>query len=188
MPDKPDQTPNLERYREYLRLLARLQLDVRLRGKLDPSDVVHDALLKAYQDLDNFQWRSEAELVAWLRTILANTLTDAARKYLTGARDVNREQSLQAMEESSARLEQFLVAGGPSPVERAERQEELLRLAEALTTLAEDQREAVELKHLGGYKVSEVAERMGRSEGAVLMLLKRGRARLRERLDGPKEG
>jgi RNA polymerase sigma-70 factor (ECF subfamily) len=189
MSDKQDQVPNLERYREYLRMLARLQLDARLRGKLDPSDIVQETLLKAHQALDRFRWQSEAELAAWLRTILANTLADAVRKYQTGARDVGQERSLQAaLEESSARVEAWLAAEGSSPEERAVRQEELLRLAEALGTLADDQRQAVELRHLAGCSVAEVAERMGRSKEAVAKLLLRGLARLRERLDESKEG
>ena len=176
----------LEVYREYLRLLARLQLDPRLRGKLDPSDVVQEALLKAYEKRDQFRGQTEAERVAWLRSILANTLVDAARKYGAQGRDVAAERSLEAaLHESSARLEQMLATDASSPVQHAEREEELLRLADGLAQLSEDQRTALELKHLSGYTVEAIAQQMGRSKTAIGGLLRRGVKRLRELLHEP---
>src|SRR5438067_4219499 len=91
--EAPADRRRLEQYRDYLRLLARLQIDPRLQGKVDPSDVAQEALLKAYQALDQFQWRGEAETAAWLRQILANTLADAARRYSTAARALGQERS-----------------------------------------------------------------------------------------------
>src|SRR5262249_6635094 len=67
----------LAHFRENLRVLARLQIDPRLRPKLDPSDVVQETLLKAHERRDQFRGTTDAELAAWLRQILANQLAEA---------------------------------------------------------------------------------------------------------------
>lgn len=172
---------SLECYRDYLRLLARLQLDPRLRGKLDPSDVVQQTLLKAHQNAEQFRGQTEAERAAWLRRILANTLADAARKFRL---ETTRGQSLEnALHESSAHLEAWLASGQESPSEQADRQEQLLRLAQALSELPDDQRQAIEMHHLQGGLLTDIARTMGRTEASVAGLLRRGRKRLRELLE-----
>ena len=81
--EQSDQGRALERFRSYLRLLAGLHLDPRLQGKLDPSDVVQETLLKAHEKMDQYRGRTDAELVGWLRQILANQMLMAARKFST---------------------------------------------------------------------------------------------------------
>ena len=173
-------TRSLEQYREYLHLLTRTRLDPKLRGELDPSDVVQETLLKAHASRGQFRGQTDAELGAWLRRILANHLADASRR-LGGVRpDVALEALL---DESSARLEALLADNLPGPGEQAMHRERLLRLAEALAALPEDQRTAVEMKHLQGLTVEEISQRMNRTESAVGGLLRRGVAGLRERLE-----
>jgi RNA polymerase sigma-70 factor (ECF subfamily) len=173
----------LERYREYLRMLARLQLDPRLQGKLDPSDVVQQTLLKAHAKRDQFRGTTEAEFTAWLRQILANSLAEEVRRFGAAARDVNLERSLGdvvlADRQASRRAAD---ASRASPSEQADRNEQVLRLSAALALLPEDQRVAVELHHLRGLPSPEVARQMERTQRSVAGLLLRGMRRLRQLL------
>lgn len=179
---------SLEPYRDYLRLLARAQLPAKLRGKLDDSDIVQQALLQAYQNLSQFRGQTESELAGWLRRILSNCLTDAARRFGTEGRDLAREHSLEgAIEQSSVRLEGWLAADQSSPSGQAIRHEQLLQLSESLTQLPEDQRTALELLHLKGCTVEEISLEIGRSKSAVGGLLRRGMKRLRELMEQSRE-
>jgi RNA polymerase sigma-70 factor (ECF subfamily) len=176
--------PDLERYRAYLRTLARLQIDDRLRGKLDLSGVVQQTLLEAHQARAQLRGLSQAQLAAWLRRALANNLADEARRLGAQVRDVGRERPLrQSLDDSSARLELLLVAKQSSPSHQAVRQEDLLRLAEALARLPEDQRSAVELHHLEGRTLAETAKVLGRTRSAAASLVFRGLRNLRQMLD-----
>jgi RNA polymerase sigma-70 factor (ECF subfamily) len=174
----------LEQFRDYLRLLARLRLDPRLRAKLDPSDVVQQTLLEAHKGLAQFRGRTLAERAAWLRQILARNLANAVRDLTRDRRDVNRERSLEAaVEESASRLEAWLAAEQSSPSERAERGEEAVRLAQALAALPEGQREVVVLRHCQGWSLADISRHVGRSPSAVAGLLHRGLESLRARLE-----
>src|SRR5262249_37095947 len=95
----------LDSYRNYLRLLARAQMGQGLHARLEPSDLVQEALLEADRDFAAFAGGSEKELLVWLRRILVRNLMDAARHHGAQARDRQREASLEAlMEESSNAL------------------------------------------------------------------------------------
>lgn len=171
----------LDRFSGYLQLLARVELDPRLRRDCDPADIVQIVLFKAHLARSSFQGTTTEELAGWLRQILANTLADALRDRLRGKRDVRLEVSLeQSLAHSSERLAACVPGREPTPSAVFERAERGMRLAAALAQLPIPQREAVTLKHFEGRSLAETAEKMDRTAASVASLLRRGLARLRE--------
>jgi len=172
---------DFQQFRSYLYLLARSHIGPRHRARLDPSDIVQQSLLDAHQKQDQFRGATDAERMAWLKQILANNLADAVRGLARAKRDIARECPLDAqVGDSFSRVEGWLAAIQSSPSQQAVRSEELLRLADSLTSLLEPQREAIVLHHLQGLPLVEVGQQLNKTPAAVAGLLHRGLKRLRE--------
>jgi RNA polymerase sigma-70 factor, ECF subfamily len=177
----------LELYRNYLELLARLQISRRLRGKVDADDLVQDVFLEAHAAFAQFRGATEAELAGWLRQIMTSNAISLARRYLTAKRrDVRLERELaEEMALSSRVLDQGLIDPQSSPSSQAAKREQAVLVADALKRLPEDYREAIILRQLEGLSFPEVARRMGRSLDSVKKLWIRALTRLQQVLEAP---
>jgi RNA polymerase sigma-70 factor (ECF subfamily) len=172
----------LESYRVYLDLLARVELGRRLRKKVDASDVVQETFLEAHRHFGTFRGSSEAEFVAWLRSILAARIANLVRHFVgTQARDVRREEGLKIdLDQSSRALDRGLFSLQSTPSQQVVRREQGVLLAAALARLPAEYREVVVLRHLEELPFPEVAARMGRTVDSVQKLWVRALARLRQ--------
>lgn len=182
---EPTAAPNedwLERFRPWLTLITRMQVDSRLQGKFDASDIVQQTLMEAWQSAPKFRGSTEAERIAWLRKILSHVLAHEVRRYRgTHKRNLDRELSIErSLAQSSRRLNAVLASAITSPSERVAKQEQQVMLAELLDRLPADYREVIVLRNLEGLSHTEVAERMGRSVGAVRMLWVRALQEVRQ--------
>jgi RNA polymerase sigma-70 factor (ECF subfamily) len=188
MVDNRDQiAADLERFREFLTLLVRVQSDARWRGKIDMSGVVQQTLLEAYQAGEQLAGVNDAQKAGWLKRALANNLADEIRKLNTTRRGAGRERSLEAaMDESISQLEMLAPAKQPTPSQEVVRDERALQLTRALTSLPEAQRRVIELHHLRGETLADVATALNTTRPAVAGLLHRGLKRLRELLEQSK--
>src|SRR5262245_60664795 len=158
--------PDLARFRPYLRVLARANLDPQLCGKPDPSDAVQEAMVNALRAADQFRGTTDAELAAWLRKILVRALAGAARDFARDKRDAGREQPLAAtVEDSSARLEAWLAADASTPSQRAERNEDLVRLGAAVCSTSPACRTSPTSGWPGGWRQSPPSLPRGSSPG-----------------------
>lgn len=168
----------LEGFRPYLLLHAQRRFDPRLQSRIDPMDLVQLSFLEAHRDISQFRGETFGEFAAWLRTLLQRNALEAAERHLDAQRrSLKREQS--STESGHARTMDGLPGEQSSPSRRAMRGEDAVMLAMALDQLPADQAEAIRLRHLEGWSLKAMAERLERSETAVAGLIKRGLHRLR---------
>jgi RNA polymerase sigma-70 factor (ECF subfamily) len=167
-------------YRNYLKLLARLQINRQLRSKVDASDAVQEVLVLAQQGFAQFRGSSEPELLAWLRQILASSLASLNRRYFgTQARRADLERDLQReLDQASGALDARLLVQSTPSQHAAEREMSVL-LADSLARLPERYREVLVLRHMEGRTFPDIAQRMGRTVAGVKNLWARGLAKLR---------
>jgi RNA polymerase sigma-70 factor (ECF subfamily) len=175
----------LELYRSYLTLFARLQIDRRLQGKVDSSDLVQETCLQAQSVFDQFRGSTERELLAWLRRILVSRVAKLVRHYYgTEKRNAHLERQLDQELDQSSQAAGDLALVQSSPSQRAARREAVVILADALEQLPEDYREVIVLRHFQQLSFPQLAQRMGRSEESIKKTWARALPALRHALEG----
>ncbi|MEM7305887.1 MAG: sigma-70 family RNA polymerase sigma factor [Planctomycetota bacterium] len=169
----------LERYRDRLRRIARIRLSADLRRSVDTSDVLQDALLVAFRNLDSFELRSDASVIQWLSKILENQIRDAAKYFHAQKRDVSRSTSLEgAVAESSNVGDIFADGGAPNPSEVASNAEIREIYDACVEELSPAHREVVLLRDYAGGSWDFVGQQMQRTSEAVQELYRRAQVKL----------
>jgi RNA polymerase sigma-70 factor (ECF subfamily) len=163
----------LEQQLPQLRAFIRLRAGPLLRRQESSSDVLQSVCREVLADLPKLEFRGELAFKKWLYVATLNKLNERKRYYLRDKRDPNREQPLADDPDLTAAYLKITTAS-----EVAVRREETERLQAAFDELPEDYREVITCARLLGMAHAEIAERMGRSEGAVRVLLSRAVARL----------
>jgi RNA polymerase sigma-70 factor (ECF subfamily) len=164
----------LESFRPYVRVIVRALRDGQVPSRLDDSDLIQEAMLEANRAFAKFRGLTVAELAVWLRRIVVRSAGRTLKVQLTtGKRDPGREQPIESFAE-------VLANSGTSPSELLIRQERAERITAVLAQLPEDMQSVLLYRHVDGLPHAEIAERLGRSEGAVRVLYVRALERFRE--------
>ena len=172
----------LDRYRRYMELLARLQIDRSRPAGVEVSDVVQETFLHAGRGIGRFRGITEAEFLAWMRRVLASVLADHYRRAQVSPQRRLEHDIAGGLDHSSQALGLALLSPHSSPSQQACRRENAVLLADALAALPEHYRQVLILHHLEDLSFPEVAQRMGRSLDSVKKLWIRGLARIRSNL------
>jgi RNA polymerase sigma-70 factor (ECF subfamily) len=173
----------LEEYRVYLETLTYIQIDPRLRSEFSMSDIIAKTLVEAWHGLSRIEALDADSRKRWLRKMLVHNLIEMIKHFQAQKRDFRLKQSLDAaLEESSCRLQNLLIAEDTPPGEHLAEEETRLRVLEALSTLDARQREALILQKYHHWKLEQIAEHMGCTIGVVAGLHARGLKELRKLL------
>jgi RNA polymerase sigma-70 factor (ECF subfamily) len=144
------------RHREALRWSVELRLDGKLRARVDPSDIVQETHLEAYQRLADYLERRPMPFRLWLRKTAYERLLKVQRHHMkTARRTVCREVPLP--EHSSILLADQLLASGPTPSQQIAKGELAQKLRGALMQLPAPQREVLLMRNFEGLSYQEVA-------------------------------
>lgn len=162
----------LARYLPRMRAFVRARAGARLRQLESCSDLVQSACRDVLAALPAFEFRGEAEFRSFLFRAAWRKIVDHARWHDAQARDANRRQTLGDADDDVS------LASVLTPSRDLQGREELQAVEAALDRLPDDYREAVVLRRIVGLSYAEIAEELGRSEGAVRNLVSRGLARL----------
>jgi RNA polymerase sigma-70 factor (ECF subfamily) len=168
-------------YGDRVRRIVRLRMGKQLRQRMESTDLVQEVLLSAWRDMDNFELRSDGDLLRWLAKITERRINDNFRKIYADKRDARREVQY-------AGSSKTLSSDGIGPLPKAmqtttpsvlvARSEDLDRLERAMTELKPEYRQVILLTKIDGLSYGQAGKELKRSPDAVRMLLSRAMSEL----------
>jgi RNA polymerase sigma-70 factor (ECF subfamily) len=181
-------------YRNYLRMLVRAGMGVRLRERVELSDVVQEALVEVVRQFPQFTGQDEAALLGWLRRLVGQRLADLGRYHSRAKRGGGSALPLDGAGPpgdpadpdgtgQATRMLDVLALSQTSPSEAASRRELTVLLADALQGLPEDEAEILWLYHVDGLSFSSIGVRLGLNRKVVRGVWTRGLMNLRRQID-----
>lgn len=182
----------LEEQRQRLRVYVERNMSAALRQKIDADDLIQEVVMSCLQAQAEVDL-TERDLFGWVCHMAQRRIIDAGRKF-TGAkkRDAGREVSLHGgraggSEEGQQGLIHLLIASVTSPSRAFSRNQKEFHLLAALEELPEDQREALKLRYIDALPTKEIAEKMGKTDGAIRVMLTRSLKRLGDIMEASDE-
>ena len=169
-----------------LRARVNAKMGRSLRARTEPEDILQQTYLEVFRHLGRFEDHGPGSFLNWVLTILDNKLLDARRALHRKKRDIAREQGPPPpnVADSCLNLIDQLYAHSRTPSRVIRREEAVGALMAGISRLSDAHRQVVQLRFLEGRSVKEVAEHLGKSEGAVVKLTERALAELRRLMDG----
>ena len=162
-------------YAERVKWMVRFRMNKKMRSKMESMDLVQEVLINALRGLANFTYENDGDFVRWLSKIAENAFYDNLDKLHAGKRDIHNEVRFDDFRSTTAG--RFAGSLGPidttTPSGIMSKREDLTRLEKAMDKLKPKYREVILLAKIEQLSYGQIGERLGKSAGAVKMLVSR---------------
>jgi len=175
----------LDAFRPYLLLVANKELTPKVQVKVSPSDIVQETMMEAGCFFSRFQGKTEKELIAWLRSILLNIVSNTQRYFGTEKRQINREVSL--AEASVSELQNCILDRTASPSGQILASEQNTQLDQIVQQLPEHYRQVIQMHVTQRLTFVQIAAKLGITADAARKLWGRAVEELAKRMESPDE-
>jgi RNA polymerase sigma-70 factor, ECF subfamily len=170
----------LHRYSDMLLAYLKREMSFELRRFVEPQDVLQDTYFEAFQRSSEFQWQGEKAAFEWLVQIARHRMAAIVRMQKAGIRGGGRPDAGEF--NRVVGMLDGLAVYSRTPSQSAMSHEVAGVVQRTIEDLEPQYREVIQFRFIEGLSVKETASRMKRSEGAVLMLSRRGLEALKELL------
>lgn len=161
------------------------RLGTALRRKVEPDDLFQDMSAEAIRTIADAKLDGR-DPFNWLCQLVERRIIDAHRRFFgsqkrNAAREISLNQPAGGVADSShPGIVDLLVVSMTSASQAFSRDQKQIRMLAALAQLPDDHREALQLRYLEGLPSKEIADRLGKSDGAVRVMLTRALAKLQQ--------
>jgi RNA polymerase sigma-70 factor, ECF subfamily len=173
----------LDEKRPQLLAYINRQLGARLKQKVEAEDILQETTIDAVRRTAEFE-QLQRDPFGWLCQIAEHRLIDAHRRFFQSQKRAGeREVSIDADRgDEGGKFADLLAASMTTPSQAFSRNQKEFQLQIALQELPEETREVLRLRYVDGLQTKEIAERLGKTDGAIRVLLTRSVQKLQEKL------
>ena len=172
----------MERYRGQLLATASRKMSDLLKRSVEPDDVVQEAItycLKTFAEIDS----KALDPMPWVHQVLERKIVDAHRHHAAQKRAADKGVPLSGATDSSPGLIDLLIASITSASQAFARNRREERLMIAMQQLTQEQQDALRMRYVENLPSKEIADKLGKSDGAIRVMLTRSLRQLEELLD-----
>ena len=163
------------------------KMGMALRNKIEADDIFQEVATGAVENMNQLDFTDKGPF-GWLCEVAQRRIVDADRKFSAQKRAKHKEVGIHgSAEQSQVGIANLLIASITSPSRAFSRQEKEFKLLHALEQMPEQQRTVLSMRYGEGKPTKEIAESIGKSDGATRVLLTRALKKLKTMVDDADE-